>query len=763
MRTLILFLITYLGFVANTKAQIVVTVAGQAEVAGHINGPAFDATFNNPHGIAIDQNGNVYTSDRWSHLIRKITPNGTVSIFAGIPDVSGDTDGNLTVATFNEPWGLCVDNNGDILVADTRNNKIRRITQSGMVSTVAGSGSFGASNGIGVSSSFGNPTGIEVDAAGNIYVADHLTHVIRKIDPIGLVSTIAGIPFQPGATDGPGGIASFYRPYGLTTDTDGNIYVADEWNHKIRKINISTGIVSTFAGDGDLGSDDGNINSASFNYPWDVTLDSLGNVFVADGYNYVIRKITTDGMVNAFVGSLGMTGANDGIGTAATFSGATSIAVSPLTKEIYVGDAYNHLVRKIIDLNQGVSIIIAGNGGEEICEGELLELEASPDTYTDYYFYLDGQLVQSTSSLYFSTSDLTPGTHELQVVVQDNGNAFQSSPITIAVHENPDPTITASGPISFNEGESVELTSSSADEYFWSDGSTTASITVSTSGTYFVDIVDENGCQGTSGSIEVVVNPNNNLPVIANQGEDYLCPSEITILTSNLSTNIQWYKNNAPIIGATQQSYEASEAGIYQVGLQEGGSMVFSQSIEIFEYPEVEIDFSTDFTNKAVGQTFAFEIIGSFTNIQWNFGDNNTSTETNPTHTYNQSGTYSVTVIASDENGCSVTKTRSNYITVSDADTGPIDDDLYIPNAFTPNGDGENDVFYVRGENISDVNFSIFNEWGEEIFQSRDQKNGWNGEHNGSMVQNGNYVYCMTYTKSDGTKKSVAGRITVLR
>ncbi len=597
--------------------QIVVTVAGQAEIPGSINGPAFDATFNNPHGIAIDQNGNVYTADRWSHLIRKITPDGMVSIFGGIPNVSGDTDGDITIGTFNEPWGLCVDNNGDILVADTRNNKIRKITQSGMVSTIAGSGNFGASNGIGTASTFGNPTGIEVDAQNNIYVADHLTHVIRKIDPVGVVTTIAGTPFQQGANDGPGGIASFYRPYGLTVDPVGNIFVADEWNHKIRMIN-SNGIVSTFAGDGVLGSDDGEVTNASFNYPWDITVDSLGNVFVADGYNYVIRKITTDGMVNSFVGTLEVTGATDGMGPAASFSGATSIAVSPLTKEIFVADAYNHLVRKIIDLNQGVAVLITGNGDNDICIGEMLQVVASPDIYTDYFFYVDGQLVQSNSSLSFSTSDLSSGTHQIQVVVQDDGNTFQSSPITITVHE------------------------------------------------------------------------------------------------------------------------------------------------------PVELNFTTETTNKSVGQIFAFDLntIG-LSDILWDFGDNNTSTELNPIHAYTESGVYSISVTATDEHGCQVSTTKTNYVTVTDNGVNPppttIEDDVFIPTAFTPNGDGENDIFLIRGSNIADVTFSIFNEWGEEIFHSENQMIGWNGAHNGTIVQNGNYVYCATYTRADGTEQNVAGRITVLK
>ena len=197
----------------NLQAQLVTTVAGQPEIAGSNDGEPFSATFNNPHGIAIGQDGTVYVADRWSHTIRKITIDGMVSTIAGTPGVSGSTDGMGAAALFNEPWGLCVNADDEVLVADTRNNKIRKISPDGEVTTIAGSGNFGTSNGIGTAATFGNPTGIECDSEGNIYVADHLTHIIRKIDVLGFVTTLAGKPYQTGSVDGQGSQASFNRPY----------------------------------------------------------------------------------------------------------------------------------------------------------------------------------------------------------------------------------------------------------------------------------------------------------------------------------------------------------------------------------------------------------------------------------------------------------------------------------------------------------------------------------------------------------------------
>ena len=202
-----------------------------------------------------------------------------------------------------------------------------------MVTTFAGSGNYGTSNGLGTAATFGNPTGIECDDQGNLYVADHLTHIIRKIDPIGFVSTLAGKPYQMGDADGMGNQASFRRPYGLTLDDDENILVADEWNHKIRRI-TPEGMVSTVAGTGEIGHQNGIALTSEFNYPWDMTVDSLGNIFVADGYNYIVRKITPEGQVSTYAGSLEVTGATDGEGTNATFSGATAIDYSPVTKEL---------------------------------------------------------------------------------------------------------------------------------------------------------------------------------------------------------------------------------------------------------------------------------------------------------------------------------------------------------------------------------------------------------------------------------------------
>lgn len=267
--------------------RILSVLAGNG-AAESSDGIGISASFSYPQGIAIDTQGNVYVADAGNNKIRKITPAGAVTTFAG-SGLQGSTDGISSTASFYSPYGVAVDSQDNIYVADYGNNKIRKITQNGVVSTLAGSGAAGSSEGIGLSASFKYPVGITVDSSGNVYVADSGNYKIRKITPIGVVSTLAG--GTQGSFDGVGTTARFNQPRGLTVDTLGNVYVADSQSHKIRRITPS-GVVETLAGQpGSVyGSDNGSYGS--FYEPSGVALDSKNNIYVADKKNNMIRKIT---------------------------------------------------------------------------------------------------------------------------------------------------------------------------------------------------------------------------------------------------------------------------------------------------------------------------------------------------------------------------------------------------------------------------------------------------------------------------------------
>jgi hypothetical protein len=329
--------------VVGTNAEVT-TLAGSPNNRGFADGTGTAASFNSPTGVAVDASGNVYVADNSNNRIRKITAAGVVTTLAG-SGTAGFADGTGTAASFNSPTGVAVDASGNVYVGDALNHRIRKITAAGVVSTLAGSSSYGFADGTGTAASFNNPTGIAVDASGNVYVADHINQRIRKITAAGVVSTLAGSGSAAFA-DGTGTAASFKYPRGVAVDASGNVYVADYYNNRIRKI-TAWGVVTTLAGSssGTAGFADGTGTAASFNYPSDVAVDASGNVYVSDAFNHRIRKITAAGVVTTLAGS-GTTGSTNGIATTASFANPSGVAVDA-SGNVYVGDQGSHGIRKI--------------------------------------------------------------------------------------------------------------------------------------------------------------------------------------------------------------------------------------------------------------------------------------------------------------------------------------------------------------------------------------------------------------------------------
>jgi serine/threonine protein kinase/tetratricopeptide (TPR) repeat protein/sugar lactone lactonase YvrE len=272
--------------------------AGTRGIAGNADGVANVARFDNPADIATGPDGSLYVADCNNHAIRKITPAGVVSTFAGQTHQAGHEDGPASSATFRYPTGLAVDRAGNVYVADIGNNLIRKITPDGMVNTLAGvAGEAGSNDGIGTQARFNQAHGVGVDLAGNVYAADFGNHTIRKITPDGTVTTIGGQAGTPGSNDGIGTAAHFCAPYSVAADRYGNVIVADTSNHTIRKI-APDGTVTTIAGvAGNVGNTDGAGNVARFAIPAAVKPDSSGSIYVADFGNYAVRKVTPEGDV----------------------------------------------------------------------------------------------------------------------------------------------------------------------------------------------------------------------------------------------------------------------------------------------------------------------------------------------------------------------------------------------------------------------------------------------------------------------------------
>lgn len=298
---------------------------------------------NSPKGVAIDNNGTMYATSSAEHRIYTANPSGNPTLLAGSSDM-GYADGSGTFATFNYPEQLAIDSSRSAIYAvDTANNRIRKITPAGVVTTFAGSGDFDFADGAGASAKFATPRGIAIDSSGTVYVADEQNQRIRKITPAGYVTTLAGSSAS-GNTNGTGTSARFSNPGAIAVDKNNMAYVADTGNHRIRKV-APNGYASTLAGSSQ-GYTDSNGTSAQFNRPQGIAVDKNGIVYVADTYNNRIRKITPDGTVSTLAGT-GALGLEDGLGKDALFNRPTQLTIDA-EGVIYITDTGNSRIRKIV-------------------------------------------------------------------------------------------------------------------------------------------------------------------------------------------------------------------------------------------------------------------------------------------------------------------------------------------------------------------------------------------------------------------------------
>lgn len=334
------------------------------------------AFFPFPLGIAADGLGNLYVGDSSTDTIQKISSSGTITLVAGASGQTGTVDGSGVNARFNDPSGICAASDGSLGVCDTANGTLRVVAVNGTTTTLAGSiGLRGNTDAVGSVATFSSPTSVCRDASGNFYLSDSVNNTIRKITPDGAVSTLAGDAGVAGTADGVGASARFNHPTGIALDGAGNIYVADTTNNTVRKVSLN-GMVSTVAGlPGVSGSQDGAGSEALFNSPGGVAADNYGNVYVADTGNSVIRKISADGAVMTLAGLPEIAGLMDGVGSGAWFNQPRGIVLSP-NGVLYVADTGNAAIRAVtlaglvttLDLSSGAAAANNSNSGPAITQ-----------------------------------------------------------------------------------------------------------------------------------------------------------------------------------------------------------------------------------------------------------------------------------------------------------------------------------------------------------------------------------------------------------
>jgi uncharacterized protein (TIGR03437 family) len=380
---------------ATTGVLTLVAGNGMAGFSGD-NGPATSAQLSSPWGVAVDFAGNIYIADTGNQRIRKVS-NGAITTVAGGGWQLGD-NGPATSGQLDNPTGVAVDSSGYLYIADYRNNRVRMVLN-GMIITVAGNGAlgFGGDNGQATSAQLDGPTGVAVDSGGNLYIADTGNHCIRRVSN-GMITTVAGGGWSLG-DNGPATTAQLSDPWGVAVDSAGNLYIADEYDNRVRR--VSSGVITTVAGNGTPGfsGDNGSATSAQLNDPQGVAVDSAGNLYIADTGNNRMRKVS-NGVITSVAGGAAPVGDN-GPATSAQFDQPQGVAVDS-AGNLYIADSANSRIRKV---SNGVITTVAGNGtpGFSGDNGQATSAQLS---------YPGGVAVDSAGSLYIAD----PGNQRIRKV-----------------------------------------------------------------------------------------------------------------------------------------------------------------------------------------------------------------------------------------------------------------------------------------------------------------------------------------------------------
>lgn len=552
------------------RGQNISTVAGNGTMAFSGDGSIGTiASLNRPKGISANA-GAVYIADYGNNRIRKmVISTGIISTVAGNGTAGFLGDGAVaTSARLNHPSGLYVDGSGTIYIADSDNNRIRKVLTSGVIITIAGNSmGYSGDGGIATSAQLWNPTGLYVNASGDVFIADANNNRIRKITAsTGIITTIAG----GGSVLGDGGLATnakLNNPVGVWVDVSDNVYIADLGNYRVRKITASTGIITTIAGDGTTNfSIDGVLATSTAIDPLGVSVDGYGNIYTISTAGSRVRKINSStGIINTIAGNgnLGFSG-DGGIAKNAQINASSPCGIWAGNGDVFIPDTENNRVRYACT---SLMPIISQGDSVSFCQGGSVVLTSN--YYTTYQWYKNGTYLTGSSSQSFTAT--TAGSYEVLVIggiAASFGCSAKSDPTIVSINPLPTASIVPTGTTTFCQGGNVTLNANTGIglSYQWqyngNNISTATSSTYSTSisGNYGVVVTNSTNCTKTA-IINVLVH--NNPTVTATSNNTVICEGSNITLTGNGASTYSWtngVSNNVAFTPTSTATYTVTGA-----------------------------------------------------------------------------------------------------------------------------------------------------------------------------------------------------------
>jgi gliding motility-associated-like protein len=788
MQKLIVGILCMVTVLTDCHAQIIDHFAGGTKPGWTGDGgPASTAEIFYPFSMEFDAAGNLYFSEVGNHIIRKVDANGIISTIAGtsLNAGFGGDGGPAKMAKLNNPTGIAVDKNGVIYIADWLNHRIRKVDAAGIISTIAGTGIAGYSGdgspAINAKLNLEGAVDLALDSKGNLYISQPEFFIIRKIDPAGIITTVIGNGTKGyGGDNGNALNAQLSLPNGLAIDKNDNIYVADPGSNTVRKI-TPAGIISTFAGSPGNGysGDGGPATNAKFQIgsPTGVAIDGCGNLYVADYQNHVIRKIDQAGIISTVAGNnIGNVTGNGGPATSASIWFPANIAVDPYNN-LYIPDAFNSTIRRVT--NPGTSII-SNPKDVTVCLKSTAKFTVQSMTNDSYAWEFNngsGWQKSSDNANYSGTRSSTLTVNvidysfdkiQYRCVVSNACGSTISKPASLNVTADAAPT---SITITADKSEACEGAKISFNPRILNEGSITTY-------EWFVNGVSANATtkqfesatlkSGDKVNVYIITNSNNacssgvrlssnELTIKLNKSPKpmlsdlaFLCSGESQVLDPGEFKSYLWHD------GTTGRAFEATRAGLYFVTVTNEQGCIGSDTAEIKSVvmkPTVSLPADTILCK---GKSLTIMPNRSFNSYRWSDGSTSNALK------ITRAGTYSIEV--TDANNCK----GSDFMVVNYQSCNLSDQVLAAPNAFTPNGDGLNDVFRpkIPGE-ISGYRFAVYNRWGQLIFETRERNKPWNGgqadSKGSSNGSSGTYTWICVFTDEAGKNIVRKGSVIVLR